>query len=92
MSGTGWDTQGVPEPVVLRRAATGDALAAANLWLRSRHAAIPGIPPPVHSDDEVRVHFASVTLKEHETWVAEANTKLVGLLVLKGEMDRSAIC
>jgi GNAT superfamily N-acetyltransferase len=71
--------------VVLRRASTADTLAAANLWLRSRHASIPAIPAPVHSDDDVREHFASVTVTKHETWLAEVGTKLVGLLVLDNE-------
>lgn len=45
---------------VVRRGTPADALAAAEVWLRSRKAAMPAIPAPVHSDDDVRHHFRTV--------------------------------
>jgi GNAT superfamily N-acetyltransferase len=65
-----------------RRARDDEALAVADLWLRPRYSSIPAIPPPVHSDDEVREWFASVVLPRQELWVIEADGGLVALLVL----------
>src|SRR5215208_1056475 len=65
-----------------RRARRDEAMAVADLWLRSRYASVPAIPPPVHSDDEVREHFASVVLPRRELWVIEIDGSLVAFLVL----------
>jgi GNAT superfamily N-acetyltransferase len=65
-----------------RRARPEEARAIADVWLRSRYASIPAIPPPVHSDDEVREHFASVVLPRRELWVIEIDGCLVAFLVL----------
>jgi GNAT superfamily N-acetyltransferase len=65
-----------------RRARRDEAMAVADLWLRSRYASIPAIPPPVHSDDEVREWFASVVLPRRDLWVIEVDEGLVALVVL----------
>jgi GNAT superfamily N-acetyltransferase len=76
-------------PVTLRRADTADARAAADVWLRSRRAAVPAIPAPVHPDDDVRHHFETVLVPTKETWLAEADGVAVGVLVLDGtEVDQ----
>lgn len=73
-----------PEAVVVRRAKINEAREVADVWLRSRHASIPAIPPPVHTDDEVRGWFASVVLPGREVWVLDAEgLGIVGLLVLE---------
>ncbi|MFG2130261.1 GNAT family N-acetyltransferase [Streptomyces sp. NPDC048751] len=72
------------DTVALRRAATTDAAAAADLWLRSFAAALPTVVRP-RSDDEVRAYFRDVVVPLHETWVAEAAGAVVGLMVLDGE-------
>ena len=60
------------------RAATPDeARAIADLWLRSRHAAVPAIPAPVHTDDDVREFFTNVVLPTREVWVADSDGALV---------------
>ena len=66
-----------------RRATDEDAGAIADVWLRSRHASIPAIPAPVHSDDEVRGWFATVVLPERPTWVIDRDGGIVALLVLE---------
>ena len=71
------------ESVRPRRARRDEALPVADLWLRSRYASIPAIPAPVHSDEEVREHFASVVLPRRELWVIEIDGGLVALLVLE---------
>lgn len=73
------------ESVQLRRGLASDAGEMADLWLRARAAAVPHIPAPVHSDDEVRSWFSTVVVPEREAWVADDNGLLVALLVLEGD-------
>jgi GNAT superfamily N-acetyltransferase len=68
-----------------RRARAEDARTIADVWLRSRYASVPAIPPPVHTDDEVRDWFASVLVSEREVWVIAPGECPVALLVLEGE-------
>jgi GNAT superfamily N-acetyltransferase len=76
-------------PVTLRRAEAADAAALAEVWLRSRRAAQPTIPPPVHADHEVRHWFANVVVPTRETWLAEVDGAVVAVLVLDGdELDQ----
>ena len=76
------------DEVVVRRAGAEDAAAVAGLWLRSYAAALPGVRR-AHSDDEVRRWFRDVVLRERETWVAEADGRVVGLMVLSpGDLDQ----
>jgi GNAT superfamily N-acetyltransferase len=72
-------------PVTFRRAEAADAAAVAEVWLRSRRAAMPAVPATVHSDDEVRHWFASVVVPTMETWLAEADGLAVAVLVLDGD-------
>jgi GNAT superfamily N-acetyltransferase len=75
--------------VSVRRAVSTDAEAAAGVWLRSRHASVPLIPAPVHTDDEVRDWFASVVLPSREVWLAEREGSVIAVLVLDGdELDQ----
>ncbi len=71
---------------ILRRGVADDALAAAEVWLRSRKASVRAIPPPVHTDDEVRHFFQTIVVLERELWVAElrSGSGIVGLMVLEG--------
>lgn len=71
--------------ISVRRGTQADALAAAELWLRARKAAVGAIPPPVHDDDDVRRWFASHEAPDAELWVAEDHARtLLGILVLEG--------
>jgi GNAT superfamily N-acetyltransferase len=71
------------DSVTLRRAGAGDALAVANVLIRSRQAAAGSIPAPVHSDDEVREWIKAVVVPEREVWLAESDGGLVlAMLVL----------
>ena len=69
----------------IRRGGHADARAAADLWLRSRKASIPAIPPPVHDDDDVRDYFSGHVMSNCELWLAEEAGGIVGILVLGGE-------
>jgi GNAT superfamily N-acetyltransferase len=71
------------DEVDIRRARPDEGPALASLYLRSRRAAIPAIPPPVHTDAEVDEWFATVVLPQREVWVVESSGELVALLVLE---------
>jgi GNAT superfamily N-acetyltransferase len=68
-----------------RRARAGEAREIADLWIRSRAASVPAVPPPVHADDEVRARFEEVVLPAKEVWVADKGGAVVALLVLDEE-------
>jgi hypothetical protein len=71
-------------------ASAADAYAVAEVWLRSRRAAIPDVPAPPHSDDEVRRLFETVLVPTRETWLPEAGGWVIAVLVLDGdELDTS---
>ncbi|MET7475738.1 GNAT family N-acetyltransferase [Streptomyces sp. NPDC005648] len=72
--------------VVLRRAGAPDALAAADVWLRSFAAALPTVVSP-RSGDDVRQYFRDVVVPFRETWVADAGGGggIVGVMVLRDD-------
>ncbi|WP_424858351.1 N-acetyltransferase family protein [Streptomyces sp. SAI-170] len=76
----------VPEhpEVTLRRAVAADAEAVAEVYLRSYDAALPTVVRP-HTDDAVRAYIRDVVVPRRETWVAEADGVVVGLMVLADE-------
>jgi GNAT superfamily N-acetyltransferase len=67
---------------MIRAATADDADPIAALYLRSRLAAFPAIPPSVHDDADVHRHFAETVLPTCDTWVAEDGGELIGFLVL----------
>jgi GNAT superfamily N-acetyltransferase len=69
----------------LRLARAEESREIAGLWLRSRAASVPHIPPAVHSEEEVRTWFDEVVLPTREVWVADDGSSVVGLLVLADE-------
>lgn len=69
----------------MRLARPAEADAVATLWLRSRRASIPAIPPPAHTDAEVRAWFAEVVLPTREVWIADDGGAVRALLVLAEE-------
>jgi GNAT superfamily N-acetyltransferase len=74
-----------PAPaVVLRRAEPEDAAAAAEVWLASFRSALPTVRL-VHSDDEVREWIARELVAQHETWVADVDGEVVGLMALRDD-------
>ena len=71
--------------MLVRRARREEADAIAGVWLRSRASSVPAIPPPVHSDDEVRAWFGCVVIPEREVWVADGGDGVIAVLVLENE-------
>ncbi len=69
----------------IRRALPAEADALADLWLRSREASAPSIPPTPHPDEEVRQWFDEVVLTSCDVWVADHRGDVVALMVLDGE-------
>ena len=67
--------------VVIRRATAADASATADVYLRSFAAALPTVVRP-RSDDEVHAYIRDVVVPSRETWVAVAEERVVGLMVL----------
>ncbi len=72
-------------PMRVRRARAEEGGEIAEVWLRSRMASVPEIPPPVHTGDEVRAWFEEVVLPEREVWVADEDGAVVAVLVLEDE-------
>lgn len=69
----------------VRRGEQEESSEIAGLWRRSRAVSVPEIPPPVHTEEEVRAWFEKVVLPEREVWVAEDDDGVVvGVLVLEG--------
>ena len=69
----------------IREALPAEAGAVADLWLASRRAAAPAIPPAVHSDAEVRSWFRDVVLPDHEVWVIGPDGALEAMMVLQDD-------
>jgi GNAT superfamily N-acetyltransferase len=69
----------------IRRALPAEAGPLAALWLRSRAASVPSIPPTVHTDRDVHRWFEDVVLPSCEVWVADRRGDVVALMVLDHE-------
>jgi hypothetical protein len=67
----------------VRQATALDAEPIAAVWLRSRRASVPSIPEPVHSDQDVRNWVSDVLLPGGDTWVAEDEGALIGMMSLR---------
>jgi GNAT superfamily N-acetyltransferase len=68
----------------IRRATSSEAAEIAELYLRSRRAAVPAIPPIVHPDDDVRRWVREEVFPNRDVWVWANGAELSGLLVLNG--------
>ena len=60
------------EPVRICRVLPHESTSAVDLIIAARHAAVPAIPPLVHTDGEVRVWFETVVMPTQDVWVAES--------------------
>lgn len=70
----------------LRPAADTDLPELAEIYLRTREAALPAIPPGVHPADEVRAWVAGWDLEAWVVWLAELpNGRPVGYAVVAGD-------
>ena len=71
----------VTVPVVLRPARPDDGPAVAEVWLRSFDVALPTVRR-AHPDDEVRRWIRDELVVRADTWVAETDGAVVGVLAL----------
>ena len=71
------------DDLVLRPGSAGDLDALAELVTSSRWAAVPMMPPHVHTAAEDRAWIERQLAGEREVWVAEASGRLVGYVVLE---------
>ena len=71
--------------MAIRRAHAAEAAALAALWIKSRNASVPSIPPAVHTEEEVRRWFEETVLLSREVWVADLQEAPVALMVLDHE-------
>jgi chorismate mutase/GNAT superfamily N-acetyltransferase len=68
--------------LVIRAAGADDAVAIADLYSASRVAAVPQMPPALHTNEEDRAWVAARLADGHEAWVAEAEGELLGYALL----------
>jgi ribosomal protein S18 acetylase RimI-like enzyme len=79
---------GRSNPPRIRRATPADASAVADVWLRSFFTQFPTIHRP-HTDDQIRAWIANQLLPTRETWVADADGSVVGVMALgDDELDQ----
>ena len=74
----------MPTELLLRPAAVADLPAVADLYLRVREAAVPAMPPQVHTVAEVHAHVGGWDLDVREVWLAEVDARPVAFLELEG--------
>jgi GNAT superfamily N-acetyltransferase len=73
----------------IRRATPDEAGLLAALWLRSRTASVPSIPPPLHTDEEIHHWFEEIVLPTSEVWVAGSSEHPTAVMVLdQGWIDQ----
>jgi len=58
------------------------------VWLRSRKASVPAIPPAVHPDEDVRGWLTNVVLPDCEVWVVEAGEPVAMMALAEGWIDQ----
>jgi GNAT superfamily N-acetyltransferase len=67
----------------IRRATSDDGIETAQMWMRSRKASQPDLPPSVHDSDDILRWIQDVVIPSKEAWVAqEAPDSIIGLMVL----------
>jgi GNAT superfamily N-acetyltransferase len=72
------------DQIVIRLARRQEADACADLWLRSRRAAFPAVPPPTEEDMKVP-HWMPLTISMRKLWVAESDGLLLAVMCLYDE-------
>lgn len=68
--------------VVLRPGRVEESGEIAAVFLASRRASVPAIPPLVHTEDEVREWLPGEIGRSRATWVAEGEDRLVAMMIL----------
>jgi ribosomal protein S18 acetylase RimI-like enzyme len=72
-----------PADLVVRPGRPEDLDGVAAMFSATRRAAVPSMPPPVHTVEEDRTWLADQLAGEREAWLAEREGQVVGLLLLE---------
>jgi GNAT superfamily N-acetyltransferase len=69
--------------VTVREALPDEWVAVADLYSDARRAAVPQMPPAIHSDDEHREYYRRHVFEgdDHTVWVADAAGELLGVAI-----------
>jgi chorismate mutase len=73
------------DEVTLRPASPGDLPAIADLYLRVREAAVPSMPPQVHTVEEVHAYVGGWDLDRRDVWLAEVGGEPAAFMVVEGD-------
>jgi GNAT superfamily N-acetyltransferase len=73
------------DEVVLRLAAPDDLPAIADLYLRVREAAVPSMPPQIHTVEEVHAYVGGWDLGKRDVWLAEVDDEPAAFMVVEGD-------
>ncbi len=76
-------TDAVAGDLLMRPATTADLPGIADLYCRVRAAAVPTMPPQVHTLEEVHAYVGGWDLSRRDVWVAEFGDALVAFLVVE---------
>jgi GNAT superfamily N-acetyltransferase/chorismate mutase len=71
------------DDLLLRPAVPDDLPGVAELYLRVREAAVPAMPPPIHTVDEVHAYVEGWDLARRDVWVAELDGAPVAFMVVE---------
>ena len=70
------------DEVPIRRVSLVEADDAARVLIAARHAAVPAIPPPVHTDDETLAWFRDHVMATNDVWAACVESSILAVMVL----------
>jgi GNAT superfamily N-acetyltransferase/chorismate mutase len=73
------------DEVTLRPASAEDLPAIADLYLRVREAAVPSMPPQVHTVEEVHAYVGGWDLDRRDVWLAEVGGEPAAFMVVEGD-------
>ena len=73
------------DEVALRPASPEDLPAIADLYLRVREAAVPSMPPQVHTVEEVHAYVGGWDLDRRDVWLAEVGGEPAAFMVVEGD-------
>ena len=74
---------------VIRRCEDSEGALAAEIYLESRRAAAPAVPPSIHPDDDVVRWFTQHLMQTADVWLAEINDVPIAVLALtNGWLDQ----
>jgi GNAT superfamily N-acetyltransferase len=71
--------------VTFRAARAEDLPSVAEVFLAAREAAVPAMPPIVHSPQDVRDHVLAFDLAERDLWLADIGDRVAAYAELKGD-------